>query len=68
MEWDQITNSWAAMTNRLRSDRVAGRVYAGASQDFRRASGTDDANPGAGLPPKLPVTVPVTDIGSRSGQ
>ena len=64
MEWDQIANSWAAMTNRLRSDRIAGLAYASASQDVRRAPETAGAGPDDRLPPEPPVT----DEGLRSSQ
>lgn len=64
MEWDQIAKSWAAMTSRLRSDRIAGLVYAGASQGVRRAPGTAESDPGNGLPPAPHVT----DNGPRWGQ
>jgi len=64
MEWDQIANSWAAMTNRLRSDRIVNLRYGGASQDVRRTLRTADADPADSLPPETPVT----DNGLRSSQ
>ncbi|MDP2121663.1 MAG: hypothetical protein Q8S27_13805 [Hoeflea sp.] len=64
MEWNQIANSWAAMTNRLRSDRIATLRYGGASQDVRRSLRTADADPSDSLPPEPPVT----DNGLRPSQ
>ena len=54
MEWDQIANSWAAMTSRLRSDRLAGLRYAGGSQDVRRTIKGDDEEPSDGMPAETP--------------
>lgn len=64
MEWDQIANSWAAMTNRLRSDRIANLRYGGGSQEPGRTIGRADADSSDSLPPAPPVT----DDGRRSSQ
>ena len=56
MEWDQITSSWAAMTNRLRSDRIANLNYGGGSQDLRRTLRTAGADTSDSVPPASPVT------------
>lgn len=64
MEWDQIAHNWAAMTNRLRSDRIVKLHYAGASQVVLRTIGTADPDPANGLPPETPAT----DNGLRSSQ
>lgn len=64
MEWDQIANSWAAMTCRLRSDRLAALRYAGASQDVRRTIKGDDAERSDGMP----VETPGNDSGLRPNQ
>lgn len=64
MEWDQIANNWAAMTNRLRSERIVDLHYADASQDLRRTMRTTDPDPTNSLIPEMPVT----DNGLRPGQ
>ncbi|MBU4527804.1 MAG: hypothetical protein KUA43_12355 [Hoeflea sp.] len=50
MEWDQIANSWAAMTHRLRSDRIANLRFAGGSQDARRILKGADEEPSGNMP------------------
>lgn len=64
MEWDQITSSWAAMTNRLRSDRIANLSYGSGSQDLRRTLRTVGADPSDSLPPAPAVT----EDGARPNQ
>jgi hypothetical protein len=45
MEWDQITDRWAAMTRRLRSDRLGSPQSVSGPQDDHRTTEADTVPP-----------------------
>lgn len=65
MEWDVIANRWAAMTHRLRSDRINGLRNVGGAQDTRRATKGADGEVSEGMPLGTTVDKTGNDDGSR---